>query len=113
MNKRIKKIFAVFAAIAIMVTCFGTVACSSGSDGTGITVNYNLNYDNMQRTITVRQGTILADWKPYREGYEVEGWYTDAQCTKPYDFNRRRQKRYNALCKVAGRTGILRSNIRL
>ena len=34
MNKRIKKIFAVFAAIAIMVTCFGTVACSSGSDGT-------------------------------------------------------------------------------
>lgn len=87
MNKRIKKIFAVFAAIAIMVTCFGTVACSSGSDGTGITVNYNLNYDNMQRTITVRQGTILADWKPYREGYEVEGWYTDAQCTKPYDFN--------------------------
>ncbi len=31
--------------------------------------------------------TVVAPADPKRDGYEFEGWYTDANCTRAYDFN--------------------------
>lgn len=55
-----------------------------------ITVGYNVFYrngDQLEFTEFVKHGE-LADNPPAlsKEGYALTGWYTDSDCTRPYDF---------------------------
>lgn len=56
------------------------------------TVSYNLNYKGGDtREYSVRSGTSAPDWKATRDGYYLNGWYTDASCGKSYDFSKKVQ----------------------
>lgn len=52
------------------------------------TVTYNLNYENApERIVRIAYGNEAVDWQAGREGYRLCGWYLDAACDKPFDFN--------------------------
>lgn len=51
-------------------------------------VTYDLNYEGAKTRVQSYQAGITAiDWKAAREGYNIQGWYTDAECTQKYDFD--------------------------
>lgn len=60
--------------------------------GADVDVTFNYNYKNCQSpmVVTGEEGKVL-DKKlvpdPNRLGYEVEGWYTDAACTKKWNMD--------------------------
>lgn len=69
-------------------------ACSNS--GERVNVVYHLNYDGAEdRTVQVYTGTSALDWKAPREGFKLEGWYSDANCKNKYDFSQRIKKDIN------------------
>ena len=86
MNKKVKKILCSALATVMAAGAIGLVACSS--DKHAYSVKYDLNYDGADvRTVSVLKGATAVEWQPYREGWSIEGWYTDANCTEAYDFS--------------------------
>lgn len=85
MKKKSKIIVSLIMAAALAVSALTFTACGKNGGDT-VSVTYNLNYEGQTRDVSVREGSKLKDWKPVRDGYTVEGWYTDANCTKSYDF---------------------------
>lgn len=87
--KGIKRILATVVSGALLCSTVAFSACSgnSGADGQRYMVTYELNYDGAEaREISVTEGTKATQWRASRDGYELEGWYTDEACTQPYDF---------------------------
>ena len=41
---------------------------------------------NTTLTRNIKEGLYAPELKPERQYYELEGWYTDRECTKAYDF---------------------------
>lgn len=89
MNKRNK--LAAIALSAVLATAslpFAT-ACSGGESQSMCIVSYNLNYDDAGvKQTTVKYGQKARNWRAYREGYGLVGWYTDAECNNAYDFSK-------------------------
>lgn len=94
MNKRVKKIQCAFLAAVASAGAIGFCACSS--DKQTYSVKYDLNYDGASaRTVSIVKGASATDWQPYREGWALEGWYTNANCTKAYDFSQKVEENVN------------------
>lgn len=54
------------------------------------TITYNLNYAGAPEAevVSVKKGTsAIEPDEPQRDGFSFGGWYTDATCTFPYEFN--------------------------
>ena len=51
-------------------------------------VTFKFNTDQADSVVTVENGAkVNAPSNPERDGYSFTGWYLDALCTEPYDFN--------------------------
>lgn len=87
-NKKRIAAIALCAALATSSIPFA-VACNNSSSDQAYFVNYDLNYDDVDaKQITVQSGQKAREWRAYREGYSLLGWYTDEACTVPYDFTK-------------------------
>lgn len=87
--KGIKRIVATVVSGALLCSAVAFSACSDNSvaDGQRYMVTYELNYDGAEaREMSVTEGRNATQWRASRDGYELEGWYTDSACTQPYDF---------------------------
>lgn len=78
-----KSIIALICALMLALSLITVTAC-----GGGIKITLDYNYDGAStKTVSVSEGEKLekpAD--PTRDGWTFDGWYTDADCTYPYDF---------------------------
>lgn len=73
-------------------------SCQAGKrishSGDGSSIRYTVTFDSQggsavdEQTVT-RNSLVSKPEKPIREGYTFEGWFTDADCTRAYDFNTR------------------------
>ncbi len=77
------------AVFAIGSTSTALCACGpTGNNGGTAEVVYHLNYgDEAARTVEIPNGTAALDWKAPRDGFKIEGWYTDKDCNNAYDFS--------------------------
>lgn len=90
MKKQIKKILALLCCSALIVSTALPLAACGSKDSDYYSIVYNLNYEGEQaRTVSVPDGSAVVDWKPDRDGYSLVGWYTNAECTRKYDFNKK------------------------
>ncbi len=98
MNGFFKKAAAVFCAAAMIAGTGVFAACGGGNDDkippvTGETVKYTVLFvrncdDNVDEPEQeVEEGGKAVFENPARSGWEVEGWYLDAECTQKYDFD--------------------------
>ena len=93
MSKKIK-IISLILCIMMAFSVISFAACSNS--GERVNVVYHLNYEGAEdRTVQVYTGTSALDWKAPREGFKLEGWYSDANCKNKYDFSRRIKKDTN------------------
>ncbi len=93
MSKKIK-IISLILCIMMAFCAIPFAACSNS--GERVNVVYHLNYDGAEdRTVQVYTGTSALDWKAPREGFKLEGWYSDANCKNKYDFSQRIKKDTN------------------
>ena len=93
MSKKIK-IISLILCIMMAFCAIPFAACSNS--GERVKVVYHLNYDGAEdRTVQVYTGTSALDWKAPREGFKLEGWYSDANCKNKYDFSQRIKKDTN------------------
>ena len=63
---------------------------STGGSGTGTsvcTVKFNANGGTVVKSVTVVRGKTIAAPITTKDGYVFDGWYTDMELTKPFDFN--------------------------
>jgi len=73
----------------------GSGHSSGGGGGGGSSSSYyTVKFDsNNGSTVTskkvVRNKTLTEPSEPIRDGYTFTGWYTDKECTKKYDFNKK------------------------
>ena len=87
-NKKRIAAIALCAALATS-TVSSLVACKDSPSDLVYLVNYDLNYDNVDgRQTVVQSGQKAREWRAYREGYSLLGWYTDEACSVPYDFSK-------------------------
>ena len=89
--KGIKRIVATVVCGALLCSTVAFSACSgnSAANGQRYMVTYELNYDGAgAREMSVTKGAKAKQWRAYRDGYELEGWYTDSACTQPYNFTK-------------------------
>lgn len=93
MHKKIK-IISLILCFMMAFSAISFAACSNS--GERVNVVYHLNYDGAEdRTVQVYTGTSALDWKAPREGFKLEGWYSDANCKNKYDFSQRIKKDTN------------------
>ncbi len=51
-------------------------------------VTYDLNYDGLSKSTYVIPGkSISLQYQPTRDGYAFDGWYTDENCSIPFDID--------------------------
>ncbi len=89
---KFRRTLSVFLCFSVAV--FGCGLLSACDEGAGekeaYTITYNQNYDGAPaaRTVSVPAGGQAVSWRPYRPGFEVDGWFTDPQCSdgSEYDF---------------------------
>ena len=85
--KGIKRIVATVVCGALLCSTVAFSACSGAANGQRYMVTYELNYEGADaREMSVAEGKQAYQWRAYRDGYELEGWYTDSACTQRYDF---------------------------
>ncbi len=60
----------------------------SGGGLSGAVINFNSNGGSEVPKQSIRVGDILKEPEVTREGYILEGWYTDASFTEKYDFSK-------------------------
>lgn len=88
MKKYIKSALAVLCCTAIG---FGTGALTAcGGSDKAYSVVYDLNYETetQTRTVSVPKGGRAVNWDPRRDGYELEGWYTDTGFKYRFNFRK-------------------------
>ena len=88
------KIISLLISFIMAFSVISFAACSNS--GERVNVVYHLNYEGAEdRTVQVYTGTSALDWKAPREGFKLEGWYSDANCKNKYDFSQRIKKDTN------------------
>lgn len=88
--KKIKRIAATVVCGALLCSAVAFSSCSGNgtADGPRYMVTYELNYEGADaREMSVVEGRKASQWRASRDGYELEGWYTDEACTQRYDFS--------------------------
>lgn len=87
MNNKFKRILAVACCLTLAsATAASLSACDEGYKDS-YNVVYNLNYEGADtRTVSVPCGAKAVKWDADRTGYILEGWYTNAACTKKANF---------------------------
>lgn len=75
-----------------------------GITTTKFTVNFETNGGNEIESVSVARSTKVKEpTAPTKEGYTFDGWYTDKNCTKKYDFATRVKSDFTLYAKwVAG-----------
>lgn len=92
-----KTISIAFLLVVVLVTSAVLMCACNNNDlpKESFNVTYNLNYDdNDTRVYPVQSGVTAPEWKPAREGYNLDFWTTDEAGTQRYDFS---QKVYSDL----------------
>lgn len=80
------KIISLILCFMMVFSAISFAACSNS--GEKVNVVYHLNYDGAEdRTVQVYTGTFALDWKAPREGFKLEGWYSDANLKNKYNFS--------------------------
>lgn len=90
MRKHLKKIIALICCFTLSLGAFASLTACSSKEAKSYEIVYNLNYEGeAARTVTVPSGATVVDWQPDREGYSLIGWYTNADCTRKYNFSKK------------------------
>ena len=85
----------IISFILCFVMAFAAISVSACSGGNGSTVNitYHLNYEGAEnREVEIYSGTYAVDWKASRDGFKLDGWYSDAACKNSFNFSERVNK---------------------
>ncbi len=77
----------------------------SGSKVSQYTVKFNTNGGTVVDSIKVKLGSTITPPVTKKEGYELEGWYTDVAMTKRFDFSTRISANLTLYAKWVERTG--------
>lgn len=76
-----KSVIALVLVLAALVAVTVFAACD-----VTYTYYFEPNYDGAEQiTVTVQLGEEITPPEVEREGYHLEGWYTDSECTIPYN----------------------------
>ena len=76
-----KSVIALVLVLAALVAVTVFAACD-----VTYTYYFEPNYDGAEQiTVTVQLGEKLTPPEVERKGYHLEGWYTDSECTIPYN----------------------------
>ena len=87
--KKGKRILAVLLCAIIAIGAFALVGCGGQTAKETYLIKYDLNYEGGEtRNVSVQAGAKAVSWRATREGFDLGGWFTDADGTKPYDFGR-------------------------
>lgn len=95
MRKGTKRVCALALGLVLATAPMTITACTTGGNNKdplqdSYEVTYKLNYEGAgERKVEVATGANAVSWRPYREGYFVNGWYTDQACTQEFDFTKR------------------------
>ena len=92
MSKNFKKYCAVILGVIMAATALTFTGCKEAEIKDKYEVSYNLNYSGAEvRTVNVARGANAVSWRAYREGYVIDGGYTNAKCSdsKKFDFDKR------------------------
>ena len=84
-----KRILPVILGLLLALTSLAAFA-GCGEEKDAYTVVYHLNYtgaERAERETSVPAGAKAVAWQPVRDGYALNGWYTDAACDNEYDFD--------------------------
>lgn len=86
--KILKQLFFICSACVMLMVPMLLTACSADSEEYHVV--YDLNYEDAgSRTVSVQAGRNAISWRPYRDGYDMEGWYKDKACKRPFDFSKK------------------------
>lgn len=87
--KKGKRILAVLLCAIIAIGAFALVGCGGQTAKETYLIKYDLNYEGGEtRNVSVQAGAKAVSWRATREGFDLGGWFTDADGTKPYDFTK-------------------------
>ena len=82
------------ATAAFSYTVESETVQPSGGGGSGSARRYTVTFDTqggstIDSVSVFSYNTLNEPTAPVREGYSFDGWYTDQECTEPYDFSTR------------------------
>ena len=110
MKKTLATIFFVILILFTLVSC-NTSNMSENKQDNLFTKNHTVTLivDNLSNNkITVDDGDALViNSNPQKENYMFKGWYTDSDCTVPYDFARPVTTSFNLYACFALKTKII------
>ena len=110
MKKTLATIFFVILILFTHVSC-NTSNMSENKQDNLFKKNHTVTLivDNLSNNkITVDDGDVLViDSNPQKENYMFKGWYTDSDCTVPYDFSRPVTTSFNLYAGFALKTKII------
>lgn len=88
--KKGKRPIAVLLCVLIALGACALVGCGSGQTAKEMyLIKYDLNYEGGEtRNVSVQAGAKAVSWRATREGFDLGGWFTDADGTEPYDFTK-------------------------
>ena len=87
----VKKIIAMIMLCSVLASTAISVSACDGSENSAslCMITYDLNYDDAGiKQMTIKSGQRVREWRAYREGYELIGWFTDAECGNAFDFSK-------------------------
>lgn len=97
-QKTIKVIL--ISALLVLMLCAAicATACNGGDNGDDLggneaicTVRFDYNYSGapaaVERKVVNGKTVSRINTMPARDGFQLDNWYTDAECTMPYDFS--------------------------
>lgn len=89
MTKTLIKMISIVLCLAMIIGAVSVLtACNDSNTKANYNVTYDLNYEGGEKRIQSYQSGITAiDWKASRDGYNIQGWYLDAECSEKFDFN--------------------------
>ena len=88
--KKGKRPIAVLLCVLIALGACALVGCGGGQTAKEMyLIKYDLNYEGGEtRNVSVQAGAKAVSWRATREGFDLGGWFTDADGTEPYDFTK-------------------------
>ena len=74
--------------LVLIIVCMSLSSCARFWLDTGdIRITYEMNNGKGSETLGLGLTGVMRPQTPTRDGYIFTGWYKDAECTKPYDFD--------------------------
>lgn len=90
MRKHLKKIIALICCFTLSLGAFASLTACSSKEAKSYEIVYNLNYEGeTARTVTVPSGATVVDWQLTERDTALSWWYTNADCTRKYNFSKK------------------------